>query len=137
MFGMYDANQRVISHYFPVVPQTANKVTSGLIAGCTEAILCPFERVQILMQDKKFHDHYKNTFHSFKELRQFGVREYYRGLQPIVFRNSTSSALFFLGREHIMEYFPKTVKHGSTEIALKFFKWCCSWFFHKYIVLPS
>ena len=119
MFGMYDANQRAIHHCFPAVPQTANKLTSGLLAGCTEAILCPFERIQVLMQDKKWHNHYKNTYHSFKELRMYGLAEYYRGMQPVIFRNSTSSAAFFLCRESIMSHFPKTT-HGSTEICLNF-----------------
>lgn len=119
MFGMYGTYQRMIILYFPNVPMTVNKATSGILAGCTEAILCPFERVQTLLQDKYYHDHYKNTFHSFKELQSFGIREYYRGLTPILIRNGVSSAVFLLGREQVNSHFP-TSTNASTKIALDF-----------------
>ena len=32
---------------------------SAMLAGCTEALLCPFERVQTVLQDKRFHGMYK------------------------------------------------------------------------------
>ena len=39
---------------------TGNQMAvSAMLAGCTEALLCPFERVQTVLQDKKFHGMYK------------------------------------------------------------------------------
>lgn len=32
---------------------------AATLAGCTEAVLCPFERIQTVLQDKKFHGKYK------------------------------------------------------------------------------
>ena len=79
------------------------------MSGTTEAILVPFERVQVLLQAKQYHKHYKNTAHAFSELRtNFGIREYYRGLTPVLMRNGPSNILFFLGREKFREAFPET-----------------------------
>ena len=121
MFGMYDAYQHILEHFYPLTVLSAfgNKSLSAMLAGYTEAVLCPFERVQVLMQDKFYHDHYKNTYHVFKELRGYGIREYYRGLSPILLRNGFSNALFFLCRDKIKESFPQTTSQG-TEVALHF-----------------
>ena len=55
MFGMYDMYQCYIWTYVPQCPMYANQATAAILAGCTEAILCPFERIQTLMQNKYYH----------------------------------------------------------------------------------
>ncbi len=43
------------------VPGLGVKSVAAFAAGCTEATLAPFERVQVLMQESKFHSQFKNT----------------------------------------------------------------------------
>ena len=93
----------------PSLNTTTNKAIAAFLAGTSEAVLAPFERVQVLMQNKTFHDHYRHTLHAFRDLRaEYGVREFYRGLVPILLRNGPSNILFFLGRENIRELFPQS-----------------------------
>ncbi|KAJ8970904.1 hypothetical protein NQ317_009056 [Molorchus minor] len=56
----------------------AAKAIGALASGTTEAVLMPFERVQTLLADAKYHDKFKNTMHAFKILRNYGYGEYYR-----------------------------------------------------------
>lgn len=105
MFGIYEEVKRTL-HDNGCNLYTA-KAIGALVSGTTEAILMPFERVQTILADTKYHENYRNTFHVFKELRQYGVREYYRGLVPILFRNGPSNVGFFIIREEIQEKMPK------------------------------
>lgn len=76
------------------------KIAAANIAGATEAILMPFERVQTLLQDWHYHDKFKNTSHAFKYLlTNHGITECYRGLSPIIYRNSLSNLMFFTLRD--------------------------------------
>jgi hypothetical protein len=79
MFGCYHQYRRTLEEGlgFNVAPA---KVAAAMMAGCTEALLTPFERVQTLMLDDKYRKQFKNTPHAFSCLRVFGIREYYRGL---------------------------------------------------------
>nr|CAG4638751.1 EOG090X0E0P [Cyclestheria hislopi] len=61
----------------------------------------------MLLQDKHFHNRFRNTLHAFTELKHYGFREYYRGLTPILIRNGLSNALFFTLREEISHRLPK------------------------------
>ena len=75
---------------------------SAFLAGCTEATLVPFERVQTLMQETKYHGKFKNTPAAFYQLyTQYGVREYYRGLSAVLMRNGPSNVIFFASREKV------------------------------------
>ncbi|KAF2366899.1 Mitochondrial substrate/solute carrier [Trinorchestia longiramus] len=105
MFGMYDQYSRAFRSFAPNMPSSAVMGTSAMLAGITEALLCPFERIQTLMQDKNFHDKYKNTGHCFRELRAHGVQEYYRGLALVLLRNGASNIMFFGLRGPIKEQF--------------------------------
>jgi hypothetical protein len=81
---------------------------SGGLAGLTEATLNPFERVQAVLQQSKFHDSYKHTFHVFQEItREHGFKELYRGMSAICLRNSFSNAVFFSLRSPIKSLFPE------------------------------
>ncbi|KAJ8921052.1 hypothetical protein NQ315_015848 [Exocentrus adspersus] len=105
MFGVYEEvrshlSERGFSTY------TA-KALGGLASGTTEAILMPFERIQTLLADGKYHDEYRNTLHAFKVLRNYGFGEYYRGLIPILFRNGPSNVGFFILRDEIQCRIPK------------------------------
>lgn len=76
------------------------KLLAASIAGTAEAVLMPLERVQTLLQDWRYHDKFKDTSHAFRYLlRNYGVAECYRGLVPIIYRNSCSNLMFFVLRE--------------------------------------
>ena len=77
---------------------------AALLAGTTEAVLCPFERIQTLLQSRDFHDRFRNTGHAFLDLRQFGMKEYYRGTIAILLRNGPSNVIFFGLRDPIRDY---------------------------------
>ena len=75
---------------------------SAFLAGCTEATLVPFERVQTLMQETQYHGKFKNTPAAFYQLyTQYGLREYYRGLSAVLMRNGPSNVIFFASREKV------------------------------------
>ncbi|RWS31664.1 solute carrier family 25 member 51-like protein [Leptotrombidium deliense] len=110
MFGSYKEYHCSIKENFPEIrPMTALTI-SAILAGMTEALLTPFERVQVLLQDKRFHNEFNNTIHTFKELRKYGLTEYYRGLTPILIRNALSNVMFFSLREQVKNSFPKADK---------------------------
>ena len=58
---------------------SSSVVLAAFCAGCTEAVLTPFERIQTLMLDHSWEGKFRNTPHAFVSLSQYGVREYYRG----------------------------------------------------------
>jgi len=111
MFGTYSQYSRVLRDYAGF--QNANKAyiqsTAAFLAGCTEAVLAPFERVQVILQDNSRHNSkYRNTAHALRELgARHGVTEYYRGLTAVLLRNGPSNIIFFASREKIRELLPK------------------------------
>ncbi|XP_051169599.1 mitochondrial nicotinamide adenine dinucleotide transporter SLC25A51 [Leptopilina boulardi] len=102
MFSVYEGTKERISIL------TGNKVFAKIlaanIAGATEATLMPLERVQTLLQDYRYHNKFKNTTHAFNYiLTKYGVRECYRGLVPIIYRNGLSNLTFFTLRDKSKE----------------------------------
>lgn len=121
MFGMYNHYQQVLNSMVPQWNTHLKNSTAAAAAGLTEAVLAPFERVQMLLQDNHFNQRFRNTAHAFAELRQYGFREYYRGLTPILLRNSVSNALFFTLREEISHRMPSQ-DHWTGKLLSDF---CC------------
>lgn len=105
MFGMYDECNKQLNGYH-INPYLA-KTMSGIIAGTMEAILMPFERIQTLLSVSQYHGEFKNMSHAFRELRIYGLKEYYRGLMPILLRNGPSNAGFFILRDEVNKHMPK------------------------------
>lgn len=98
MFSMYEGCKKRLCTL------TDNNIVAVILAahlaGTAEAILMPLERVQTLLQDWRYHDKFKNTSHAFKYLlRNYGIPECYRGLVPIIYRNSCSNLMFFVLRD--------------------------------------
>ncbi|XP_050083706.1 mitochondrial nicotinamide adenine dinucleotide transporter SLC25A51 [Anopheles aquasalis] len=109
MFGVYDSTRRPLVEYCHVNPYTA-KTVAGIAAGTVEAVLMPFERVQTLLADATYHQKYRNTQHAFKVIIvENGIKELYRGLVPILWRNGPSNAMFFVLREEASSRLPKRV----------------------------
>ncbi|OQR74146.1 mitochondrial carrier triple repeat protein 1-like [Tropilaelaps mercedesae] len=95
MFGTYAYYQRHLSIHFPQLETTHQKMIAALVAGTIEAVLCPFERAQCLLQDVEHGQRFKNTAQVFSAMQAYGVREYYRGLSAILLRNGPSTVAFF------------------------------------------
>lgn len=110
MFGMYEKCNKWTYQMYPNIPINIVHTSSALIAGSLEASLVPFERVQTLMQNKNYHNKFTNTFHAFKELRHYGLKEYFRGVTPVLLRNGPSNVIFFTYREKIKEHLPHSDK---------------------------
>lgn len=108
MFGVYEEVRRPLMDEVKINPYCA-KAIAGIVAGSTEAILMPFERIQTLLADSAYHTHFKNTFHAFKTVgTNYGFGEYYRGLIPILLRNGPSNVCFFILRDEIQMRLPKS-----------------------------
>ena len=106
MFGTY-------AHYYDVLRSSAPGMwplfihtAAAMGAGCTEAILAPFERVQVVLQVKDFHGNLRNSAHAFKTISSLGVKEMYRGLSAILLRNGPSNTLFLGLRQPLKEALP-------------------------------
>ncbi|MCL4128524.1 UNVERIFIED_CONTAM: hypothetical protein GTU68_001586 [Idotea baltica] len=106
MFGMFEKYKVLFRSHCPFLGSRWCCSCCSCPCWCTEAILCPLERIQVILQDKKFHGLYKNTLHCATELNKFGFSEYYRGLYLILLRNSASNILFFGLRKEIKEAVP-------------------------------
>lgn len=107
MFGLYEECRKPFekTNISPYV----SKTIAALIAGTVEAVLMPFERVQTLLQDRNYHDRFKNTTDALQHItRHYGITECYRGLVPILLRNGPSNAVFFILRDEAKAALPRT-----------------------------
>jgi hypothetical protein len=78
------------------------------LAGCTEAILTPLERAQVLLQTPKYNNIIRNGLHAFILMyQQYGIIEYYRGATLILIRNSVSNVIFFACRKPLKDLLPQ------------------------------
>lgn len=108
MFGAYSQYMEFYRKQFPEHSFFFAHVFSAMAAGTTEAILLPFERTQVLLQVPKYHDTITNTSHAFVVMKDYGVREYYRGLSAVLLRNGPSNILFFGLRQPLKNSLPYT-----------------------------
>uniref|UniRef100_A0A3B4WFK1 Solute carrier family 25 member 51b n=1 Tax=Seriola lalandi dorsalis TaxID=1841481 RepID=A0A3B4WFK1_SERLL len=116
MFGLYEDFSRVLLDLADSsgVPELVTRSFAAALAGTAEAILTPFERVQTLLQDHRHHARFNNTAHTFRTLlTEYGVRECYRGLVPILLRNGPSNVLFFGLRGPIKEQLPEATSRAG------------------------
>lgn len=117
MFGVYDGTRR------PLVDMGMNsymaKTIAGLTAGTVEAALMPFERVQTLLADSTYHSLFRNTVQAFSYVwTNYGIRELYRGMTPILIRNGPSNSMFFVMREDMAERLPHHVRFFNQYILM-------------------
>lgn len=119
--GMYEQYRRQFYASTPFLGPTLCDMSAAVMAGATEALLTPFERVQVLMQDRHYHARYANTWHAARELRAHGLPEYYRGMVPILVRNGASNILFFGLRTRLKEAMPS----GMTRTTAALYDFSC------------
>ena len=107
MFGTYNSYKDTLRSISPNTSYVVLHTAAAIGAGTTEAFLAPFERIQVVLQVKDFHERYQNTFHASREIASRGVKELYRGTSAIVLRNGLSNILFFGFREPLMDSLPQ------------------------------
>lgn len=74
---------KIIIHHYLVAYSLA--VICSILAGAVEAISCPLERTQVLLQSPKYNQRYQNTGHAFKELAKVICLSAINRLREIVF----------------------------------------------------
>ncbi|KAI7801471.1 solute carrier family 25 member 51b [Triplophysa rosa] len=116
MFGLYEDFSRLLLRHArrSGTPELVTRSVAAALAGTAEAALTPFERVQTLLQDHRHNGRFNNTAHTFRTLlRDYGVRECYRGLVPVLLRNAPSNILFFGLRGPIKQWLPEARTRGG------------------------
>lgn len=115
MFGTYSNCKHSIEAHFPEMPLLGVHIVASLGAGTIEAILTPFERVQVALQVTKYHNWLQNSFHASRVISGYGVRELYRGASAVLMRNGPSNIVFLGLREPLQKLLPKpTTEIGKT-----------------------
>ncbi|XP_014676123.1 PREDICTED: solute carrier family 25 member 51-like [Priapulus caudatus] len=106
MFGMYDKYKKILKQSYPSMPVYVYRPIAAMLAGSTEAMLTPLERVQSLLQDRRYDRRFHGTVHAFRELKGYSMREYWRGVMPILIRNGPSNVVFFGLRQPFKDMMP-------------------------------
>lgn len=116
MFGMYEKWQRVLCCFRspPHSSFTLCHAEAAFLAGSCEALLCPLERTQVILQCPAYHSRFRNTAHAFHDLANMGVKELYRGFSVIVMRNGLSNAMFFTMREPLRRKILRSDDYSTT-----------------------
>lgn len=92
------------------------------MAGNAEAVLAPFERIQALLQNTTYNKNFKNMSHAFHVVySEHGIRELYRGLVPILFRNGPTNFIFFTARDYASAHLPDFKDSKFLSILKNFF----------------
>ncbi|XP_012933669.1 solute carrier family 25 member 51-like [Heterocephalus glaber] len=112
MFGLYE-DLSCLLHKHVSAPELATRGAAAILAGTTAAIFTPLERVQTLLQDHKHHDKFTYTYQAFRALKCHGIRDYYRGLVPVLFHNGFSNVFFFGLQGPIKEHLPTATTHSA------------------------
>lgn len=107
MFGTYTNYRAAIEETFPSLPHLSTHLLAALGAGTTEAILTPFERIQVALQVTKYHDWLQNTFHATRVIGSYGIRELYRGFSIVLLRNGPSNCVFLGLRDPLKRALPQ------------------------------
>lgn len=82
------------------------RAIAGILAGSTEGLLTPFERIQTILQHRHYTEVFKNSWTVSQNIATYGIKEYYRGFTAIVLRNAPANAFWFTLRDPVKEYIP-------------------------------
>lgn len=107
MFGTYSNYMDYVRQRLPNLPYLGAHCMAAVGAGCTEALLAPVERIQVILQVKDYHGKMNNSFHAFQVIAPHGLKELYRGASAILLRNGPSNILFLGLRDPLKQSLPK------------------------------
>jgi len=117
MFGLFDLFLKQMKSFaIAENSPTGQTFLAAILAGSTEALLTPLERVQTVLQHRHFTHRYDNMLDATIKLRVYGLAEYYRGIVPILLRNGPANAIYFLSRERVKESIPVPVDSNGHPI---------------------
>lgn len=118
MFGTYAHYHTFLQGRFSHTPWWLTHTLAAVGAGSTEALLAPFERVQVVLQVRDYHGDVQNSAHAFRTISKHGIREMYRGVSAILLRNGPSNVLFLGLRDPLQRVLPRADgKVGQTVTA--------------------
>ena len=106
MFGVYSQSMSLLNEEYPSLPFLFSHCLAASGAGIAEAVLVPLERAQCLLQSREYNKQLTNTKHALQLLHDRGLRESYRGISAVLFRNCFSNILFLGLREPLMNSLP-------------------------------
>ncbi len=107
MFGTYTTYKEALESRYPRWSYVSIHTVAAFASGTTEAILVPFERIQVVLQMEDYHGRLQNTAHAFRVLSRHGIPELYRGLTAVLVRNGPSNVLFLGLRNPIKSTLPQ------------------------------
>ena len=107
MFGTYSNYIDSLQRRLPNFSYVGVHCMAAVGAGCTEALLAPLERIQVILQVKDYHGKLHNSFHAFQVIAPYGMKELYRGASAILLRNGPSNILFLGLRDPLKQSLPK------------------------------
>ena len=142
MFGVFNKTHHSLVHNTAITPFQAITL-SGMVAGTCEAVLTPFERIQVLLLTPNFQNTFRNTFHAFTSIGTgYGMKEYFRGFSAILYRNGPSTTVFFALRLPIKETLPPADKNSIKNSVFDFISGAmigaiCSTLFYPVNVVKS
>lgn len=112
MYGLYDSYFRLFAKVYPInQDHWYFRSLIGICVGTTETFLAPFERMQTLLSIPEYNQKYRNTAHVFKDIiKNYGLRELYRGYIPCLIRNTVGNCFYFGIREPLAFYLENELK---------------------------
>jgi hypothetical protein len=113
MFGLYDWYYKLFQRQYSSLGHWPCSTLAAVAAGSTEAVLAPFERIQTLLQHRRYTERFDNMWDTASKLRVYGFREYYRGLSAVLLRNGPSNALFFTLCDPLRDLLPNSSEEQS------------------------
>lgn len=121
MFGNYEICRQKISNLYPQLNTTTVLFCAATFSGCSsDAMLTPFERIQILLQDSKQHTNYKNTWDAVIKLsKEHGVTELFRGGAAIACRGGMGTVLYFYFIENTKQLTASLIEDGKNTTSRK------------------
>uniref|UniRef100_A0A8C5VNJ0 Uncharacterized protein n=1 Tax=Microcebus murinus TaxID=30608 RepID=A0A8C5VNJ0_MICMU len=97
-------------------PELATRSVAAVLAGTTETIFTPLERVQTLLQDHKHHDKFTSTYQAFKALKCHELESIIEAWCPFFSAMDSAMSLFFGLRGPIKEHLPSATSHSANLI---------------------
>nr|AKN21579.1 slc25a-11 [Schmidtea mediterranea] len=114
MFGGYGKTKLTLDNNEFINLTIIKVFISAISAGILEAMMMPFERVQVLLQNKMYNDKFKHTYHTFKVLASnHGFKELYRGFRVVLIRNCIGNTIYFNACDRFIYESKLVFKHNS------------------------
>lgn len=102
-FKVYQQTNQMLLANTNVNSLVATAAAASVSGSVEAAALAPLERVQVILQDGRNNNLYRNMFDAIYQLRRYGWREYYRGFTPSLLRKGLATFVFFHFKDDFKE----------------------------------